>query len=126
MDRILIKDLRIFAYHGVNPEEKRDGQNFVLDLAVSLDLEKARLTDDLADTVSYAKIIKTATAVFTSEKYDLLERAAEQVADGILKEYPPAQSVMVTLKKPDAPIKADFGYVAVEITKTRQKGGETL
>ncbi len=119
MDKIIIKDLRIYAYHGVNPEEKENGQNFVLDIAAELDLSVPCQTDCVEDTVSYAKIIKTVTAVFTAEKYDLLEKAAQTVCDAILKQYKKICAAEVTLKKPEAPIKADFGYVAVSIRRER-------
>lgn len=119
MDKILVRDLKIFAYHGVNPWEKADGQNFVIDITAMLDFKKARLSDDLADTVSYSKIIKKTTAVFTAEKNDLIERAAERVAQALLDEFEKIESVTVLVKKPEAPINAEFSYVAVEITKSR-------
>ena len=119
MDKIYINGLTLFAYHGVNPEEKECGQKFVLDITAQLDLNKARISDNLDDTVSYAKMLKRASAIFLSQKDDLLERAAERVAAGLLEEFDKLYSVTVLLKKPDAPIKADFDYVAVEITKTR-------
>ncbi|MDD6728258.1 MAG: dihydroneopterin aldolase [Eubacteriales bacterium] len=119
MDKILIKDLKLFAYHGVNEEEKRDGQNFVFDIALSVNMTKACYSDDVNDTVSYAKVIKTVRRVFTAEKYDLLEKAAQVTADAILEEYPDVFSVDITLKKPEAPMKADFGWVGVEISRER-------
>ncbi len=119
MDKIIIKDLKIFAYHGVNPEEKEEGQNFILDITAFLDLSVPCTTDNVEDTVSYAKIIKTATRIFLEQKDDLLEKAAKRVADGILAEYGKISSVTILLKKPEAPIKADFGYVAVEIKVDR-------
>lgn len=120
-DKIIIKDLKLFAYHGVNEEEKINGQNFVLDIECETDLSAACRSDDLNDTVSYAQIIKSVRAVFTKEKYDLIEKAAQTVAGHILKSYPPIKAVEVTLKKPEAPIKADFGYVAVRIRRTRDE-----
>lgn len=118
-DKIIIRDLRLFAFHGVNPEEKEDGQNFVLDITAYADLSRACADDSLDDTVSYAKIMKTAAAVFTSEKNDLIERAAQRVCDALLDTYEKLDEVTVLLKKPDAPIRADFSYVAVEITRRR-------
>ena len=64
MDKIIINNLHIFAYHGVNEEEKINGQNFYLDIICGVDLTAACLTDSLDDTVSYAKIIKTVKMVF--------------------------------------------------------------
>ncbi len=121
MEKIIIKGLKIFAYHGVNPEEKVEGQNFVLDITAELDVKKARLSDDIEHTVSYAKIIKTATAVFTEKSYNLIETVAGKVGVAIMQEYPKLRSVTVVLKKPEAPIKADFEYVAVEDTITREQ-----
>lgn len=119
MDKIIIKDLRLYAYHGVNPEEKIEGQNFVFDIECKADLSKPCQTDDVNDTVSYAHIIKLVRKVFTSEKYDLLEKAAQVVADAILDEFEMIRKVKVKLMKPEAPVKADFGYVAVEIKRER-------
>ena len=120
MDRIIIKDLKLYAYHGVNPEEKIEGQKFLLDIDCYLDLKTPCENDDVDSTVSYAKIIKLVRKVFTAEKYNLIEKAAETVADGILDEFTQIQTVKVLLKKPDAPVKADFDYVAVEITRNRE------
>ena len=60
MDKIIVKGIKVFAYHGVNPEEKVDGQNFILDIVAYMPLNKAANTDNLYDTVSYAKILKLA------------------------------------------------------------------
>lgn len=120
-DKIIVKGLKIYAYHGVNPEEKEDGQNFILDIISKVNLEKPCESDNVDDTVSYAKIIKEATKIFLSEKNDLLERAAKRVADGLLERFEKIEEVTILLKKPEAPIKADFDYVAVEITVEREK-----
>ncbi len=119
MDKIIIKDLKLYAYHGVNPEEKVEGQNFVIDIICKLDLKKPCQTDDVNDTVSYAQVIKLVKKVFTAEKYDLLEKVAQTVADAILDSFEQIKKVEITLKKPEAPIKAEFGYVAVEIERGR-------
>ena len=115
MDKILIRDLKIFAYHGVNEEEKINGQNFVFDIDLFVNMTKACYSDDVNDTVSYAKVIKTVTKVVTEKKYNLLEKAA----DAILEEYSDVSKVKITLKKPEAPMKADFSYVGVKIERER-------
>lgn len=121
MDKILVRNLKIFAYHGVNSEEKRDGQNFVFDIDAYVDISVPCLTDNVEDTVSYAKIIKETVRIFTSQKDDLLERAAERVAQGLFESFDKIQSLRILLKKPEAPIKADFEYVGVEIFRERVK-----
>ena len=120
MDKIKVQGLKLYAYHGVNPEEKVDGQEFILDIKAYLSLDLPCVSDNVDDTVSYAKIIKTARRVFLAEKYDLLEKAAQTVADAILSEFPKIEKVKVEVKKPVAPIKADFDYVSVEITRSRK------
>lgn len=119
MDKIIIKGLKVFAYHGVNPEEKRDGQQFVLDVTLHLSLLRACQSDNLNDTVSYAAVSKTIIRTMTEDKYDLIERAAQRVAEQILAEYNMVEKVEVFLKKPEAPVKADFDYMAVQITRQR-------
>ena len=116
MDKIVIKGLRIFAYHGVNTEEKEKGQPFVLDITLYKDLSLPGAADDLNDTVNYSRVAKTATRVMLAQKDDLIERAASRVAEAVLAEFP-VREVTVRLKKPRAPIAGDFEYVAVEITR---------
>ena len=118
MDHIEIKGLRVFAYHGINPEEKENGQPFELDITLETDLSLPGDTDLIDDTVNYAKVTKLAIATMTAEKNDLIERAATRVAQAILSGFP-VEAVTVKLKKPCAPMKADFDYVAVEITRRR-------
>ena len=120
MDKIIIKGLKLYAYHGVNIEEKQEGQLFIIDLVAFLPLETPCGSDNVDDTVSYAKVIKTVKRVFTNEKYDLIEKAAQVTADAVLEEFGQIGQVTLTLKKPYAPVKADFEYVAVEITRSRK------
>lgn len=120
MDKIIIKGLKIYAYHGVNPEEKIEGQNFILDIICEADLTQPCMSDDVNDTVSYAQIIKLVKKIFVAHKYDLIERVAQVVADSVLDGFSQVENVTVTLKKPEAPMKADFEYVAVEIKRSRK------
>ena len=71
------------------------------------------------DTVSYAKAAKTALRVMNEAKYDLLEKIAQRVAEQLLTDYSQVEKVDVLLKKPQAPVKADFDYMAVMITRQR-------
>ncbi|WP_101698316.1 dihydroneopterin aldolase [Clostridium minihomine] len=119
MDKIIVKGLKVFAYHGVNPEEKRDGQNFIMDITAAVDLSAPCVSDNLEDTVSYAKLLKTAARVMTERSYDLLERVAGRVAEQIFADFPPVMELEILLKKPEAPIQADFEYTAVSIHRRR-------
>ncbi len=119
MDKIIIEDLEIFAYHGVNEEEKIKGQKFILDIILYVNINKACRSDNVDDTVSYSKVIKTVNRVFTEHKYNLLEYCAQVTADAVLEEYPDVFKIDITVKKPEAPIKAKAGWVGVNIVRDR-------
>lgn len=119
MDKITIKGLKLFAYHGVNPDEKEKGQHFIFDIDYYVNIAKACHNDSINDTVSYAAVVSVISKAFTAEKYDLIERAAQAAADAVLDSFEDIFKVEITLKKPDAPINADFDYVAVSITRER-------
>lgn len=119
MDKIIIKDFEIFAYHGVHNKEKKHGQSFILDITLYMDLSKPCESDNVEDTVSYSEVMRRVKAVFTENKYDLIEKAAEVTAQAILEEFPLVDECKILLKKPDAPIDEDFEYVAVEIRRKR-------
>lgn len=120
MDKIIIKNLKLFCYHGVNPEEKVDGQNFIFDVEAGVDLTGPCATDNVDDTVSYAKMIKTVRRVAQSQKDDLIERVAQRIIDALFEEYEKIQVIKITVMKPEAPIKAEFDYVAVQIERKRE------
>lgn len=120
MDRIYIKGLDVFAYHGVMPKEKRDGQRFVLDITLDCDLLKAGQTDRLEDTVDYTAVMDAAVQAMTENSYDLIERAASRTAEAILRAEEKVEKVTLCLRKPEAPIDKIFDYVAVEITRERK------
>ena len=100
MDKIIIKDLEIFAYHGVLPEEKRQGQNFIVTAELYLDLRDAGMTDELDKTVNYAKVCEDISECMTEEKYDLIEAVAENIAGTILLKYEKIKEVHIIISKP--------------------------
>lgn len=118
-DRIILKDLQLFARHGVLPEEKRLGQRFALDIAAHLDLRPAGESDDYAKTVGYDAIAKLAAETLTAKSYDLIEAAAEAVARAVLAQFPAIERVEIELRKPGAPIDAVFAHVAVALDRRR-------
>jgi dihydroneopterin aldolase len=120
-DEVFLEGLRFYAYHGVNPEEKAQGQRFTVDVALRTDLRPAGETDDLARTVSYSAIYKRVKAVVEGLPRDLIEAVAEEIARVILAEFPPVRTVTVTVRKPEAPIAgAILDAAGVRIVRTRR------
>lgn len=119
MDKICIKDLEIYAHHGVLPEEKKNGQTFFVSAELMLDLRPAGTSDDLSKTVNYADVCEDIRRTMQEESYDLIEAAAEAVAEHILLSYPLIKGVHIVVSKPQAPIPMTFDTVCVDITRER-------
>ena len=117
-DRIHLRGVEAFGYHGVLADEKRDGQPFVVDVVMELDLATAGGSDALDDTVSYAEIAGEVVARITGPSFDLIERLAEVVADDVLR-HRLVDAATVTVHKPQAPVGHPFTDVAVEVHRTR-------
>jgi len=117
MDKIYVKDLEVYAFHGVNKQEKEMGQRFLISLELSLDLREAGISDDLTKTVNYGELSLAVEEEFKKESYDLIEKSAEKLAEFILLNYSIVNSVKVLIKKPWAPIGKPLDYAAVEIER---------
>ena len=117
MDIIRIENLKIFAYHGVFEEEKRNGQDFYVNARLVSDLKKAGMTDCLTDSTHYGEVCQQIEKSLTKENYDLIERAAEKAIEDILVNFPLIREVTLELKKPHAPIPMEFESVSVEMTR---------
>lgn len=118
VDRITLTGVRAFGYHGVYPDEKRDGQEFVVDATVFLPLARAAETDDVVDTVHYGELAERIAAIVSGEPVDLLEKLAVRIADEVLRDER-VEAVTVTVHKPAAPIPVPFADVSVTITRGR-------
>ncbi|MFN3338290.1 MAG: dihydroneopterin aldolase [Dietzia sp.] len=121
-DRIELRGLRVRGNHGVFEHERRDGQDFLVDLVLWTDFTAAAASDDLADTVDYGALALFARDVVSGTPRDLIETVASQLADGIMDLAPQAHAVEVTLHKPQAPIPAEFADVAVVARRSRRDG----
>ncbi|MCE0761387.1 dihydroneopterin aldolase [Pseudonocardia kujensis] len=121
-DRIELRGLRVRGHHGVFEHEKRDGQDFVVDVVLWLDLREAAATDDLTRTVHYGELAERAAAIVAGEPRDLIETVSAEIADAVMEDER-VQAVEVTLHKPNAPIPLDFADVAVVARRSRRVGG---
>ena len=118
-DRIILQGMQFYGFHGVNPEERALGQSYLVDLAVELDLSAPGHTDRLEDTISYTHLYRAVQSVLEGESKNLLEAAAQSIADRLLADFP-IQSVRLTVKKPHPPVKGSvIEFAAVEIFRIR-------
>ena len=118
-DRINIKGLKLYAYHGCLEEERQKGQEFTLDITLYLNLTPAGITDNLERTVNYSEACQVAQEAFTKYAYNLIETAAEEVSAALLIKYSLVDKVTVEVFKPHAPIPLDFENVSVFIERKR-------
>ena len=116
-DRIELVGLRARGFHGVLEHERRDGQDFVVDVALDVDTALAGRTDDLTDTVDYGRLAESIAAVVSGEPVDLIETLAQRIADVCLHD-PRVQSVDVAVHKPAAPVTVPVEDVIVRIRRT--------
>lgn len=118
-DRISLLGVRARGFHGVLADEKRDGQDFVVDVVLHLDLAPAGTSDDLERTVSYAEVGADVVARIEGPSLDLIETLAEQIAADALAR-PLVRAVDVTVHKPFAPVGVPFGDVSVTVSRRRE------
>lgn len=118
-DRITLKGISAKGYHGVLDFEKHDGQTFVVDVEMDVDLSQAGTSDELADTVNYAEVAGDVVALVEGESLDLIEALADRIAAKVLTR-PLVESVVVTVHKPQAPVGHPFTDVAVTVERLRE------
>ena len=120
-DRIELRGLRCFGYHGVLDHERRDGQRFLVDATCHVDLSAAADSDDLADTVDYGELAARLHAAVTATRFDLIEALADHLCALALADRRVVE-VEVRVAKPDAPVDVDLDEVAVVRRRARQEG----
>ena len=118
-DLIRIEGVTARGFHGVFPEEKREGQLFMVHALLHLDLTSAALSDDLALTVDYSAVAKYIESEIIAGSHNLIEKLAIQIADGILERYLLVEKVEVIVHKPQAALGVTFSDLSVSITRSR-------
>ncbi len=120
-DRIELRGLNVRGNHGVFDHERRDGQDFVIDITVWIDLAVAAASDDLEDTFDYGVLAQRAADIVAGPPRNLIETVAAEIADDVMGETR-VQAVEVVVHKPQAPIPLTFADVAVVARRSRRGG----
>ena len=121
MDQLRIKDLEIFAFHGLFPSEKELGQKFVVSATLSYDMTKAATDLDLTASVHYGELCQQWTTWFQENTEDLIETVAYKLVERTFETYPLVQEIELELKKPWAPVHLPLDTCSVTIHRCKQR-----
>jgi len=119
LDVLEVRGIACTGHHGVFDHERRDGQVFVVDLALGVDTAPAAASDDLRDTVDYGTLVAAVQNAVQTDPVDLIETLAQRIA-GVCLTDDRVQWARVSVHKPDAPIEATFDDVVLTITRQRE------
>ena len=118
-DQIFLTGIAGFGYHGLFDHERQNGQDFFVDVTLTVDLTAASKSDEISDTVNYAEITNLGVTHITTEPVNLIEKLAGRIADHILNDHAKVLEAAVTVHKPQAPVDAVLKDIAVQVTRKR-------
>ncbi|MCP4291811.1 MAG: dihydroneopterin aldolase [bacterium] len=119
MDRISLKGIQVFGYHGVLAAEKELGQNFNVTVHLLGDFSSAAMGDNLEEAINYAEVHQLVCDSLKNEKFNLIEKMAGTLCEVLLRETT-AESVEVMVEKIHPPIPGFKGQAAVTLIRNRQ------
>lgn len=121
MDKIVLRDMKFYGYHGVLPEEKAVGQPFIVSVEIFTDLTQAGLTDNLENTINYAQAYQEIKTIVEGKSFNLIEALGQEIAVALLRLYE-VPKVKVIIDKPEAPVPG--GTIGARIEIIREKDYE--
>ena len=119
-DRIILKDLGFYGYHGVFAEEAKLGQRFFIDLELGTDLTAPAETDRLSAGISYADIYDVVKLTFETQRMKLLEAVANNIVEALFQSFQGVTWIVLRIRKPEAPIAMVRGEAAIELHRVRK------
>ncbi|SDC71445.1 dihydroneopterin aldolase [Shouchella lonarensis] len=119
MDKIHMKQLSFYGYHGVFPEERKLGQRFMVDVTLMLDLSAAALNDELTASIDYGDVYARIRDIVEGKPHQLVEALTNTIMEELFAAYERLQACTVVVTKPDPPIPGHYQSVAVEMTRQR-------
>lgn len=119
MDKLQLRGMRFYGYHGVFAEENRLGQQFIVDLELLIDLQQAALTDELQYALDYSELHEFVRGIVEGPPVKLIEALTDQVASRVLEHYTMVNEITVRVTKPHPPFKVEFDGVTIEMNRKR-------
>lgn len=120
LDRIYLKNLEFYGYHGFYKEENDLGQKFKVTVEAYCNLNDAKESGSLEDSVNYVEIFKVIKKVFFSKKYKILEELGYDIGKVILEKFSLIDKVIVEVKKPEIPVSVSYDYFSIKQEIKRQ------
>ena len=121
MDKVIISDAKFNVCHGVHDFEKVQPQPFIITAELGCDLSAAMKSDNVSDTVSYGDAYRIIAKTVTENCFDLIERLADEIMKNIFAALPKVDIIKIKIKKPNAPVKGEFDYMAIEVERNRNE-----
>ncbi len=118
-DRITLRNMAFYAYHGVRPSEMEQGQRFFVDVDLFMDLRPAGETDDIRLTADYQGVFETVKEHVEGKRFHLLEALVESVAQAILDRFKSVERVNIRVRKPSTPLQGILDHIEVEVSRER-------
>lgn len=118
-DRIILRDLGFYGFHGLFAEEERLGQRFFVDLECGVDLTAPGETDAIGHTVSYADIYDVVKATFETKRTRLIEALGQNIVTALFERFDDINWIIIRIRKPEAPIAMVRGEAAIELHRVR-------
>ena len=119
MDKIILKAMQFYGYHGVFDFEQAEGQPFIVDLELTCDYIEAAKNDDLTQTISYADVFTVVQNIVENERFHLIEALAYRVITILFEQFDSLFMIDIEVKKPNAPIDGAFAYASIRMKKNR-------
>ncbi|WP_336616299.1 dihydroneopterin aldolase [Bacteroides acidifaciens] len=116
---ILLKEIRCYAYHGVAPQENLIGNEYIIDLKLKMDINKAAQTDEVADTVNYAEVHQVIMAEMAVPS-KLLEHVGGRIIEKLFQQFPALEEIELHLSKRNPPMGADVESAGIELHCSRK------
>lgn len=116
-DFIRLKDITIFGFYGVSPQEREVGQKIQIDLDLYADLSAACTSDSLQDTINYESVYTSVMEVVgAGKRYRLLETLGEEICDVVIRKYP-VEKVKIRLRKLNLPFPNNLSNIEIRLTR---------
>ena len=118
MGSIILKDIRIYAFHGCMEEEARIGSDYIINLVVETNMKRASQSDELKDAIDYVNLLAIVKKEM-SIRSNLLEHVARRIIDEIMKNFPRVDAVNIKVAKQNPPIEGDVREVCIKFKEKR-------